>query len=86
METRLQPNPKRPDHSKHLQGGAFDGRAQTRVDARPAHHVGAGVQPFGDAVVQGDKLDQAEMRIVEIEEQIDVAVRPRLVLGPDPNR
>lgn len=56
------------------------------MDAASAHHVGAGVQQLGDAVVEGDQLDQAEMRIVEIEEQIDIAVRPRLVLGDRPEQ
>ncbi len=66
-------------HSEHLHRFRFDRRSQHGVEAGARHDVDLCSENVADLIMNVDQIDQAEARVVGIEEQIDVAGRPRLI-------
>jgi hypothetical protein len=47
----------------------------------PRHHIGFRPEDIADTIPNNDQLDQAEPRVVRIEEEIDIAVRSGFLPG-----
>jgi hypothetical protein len=59
----------------------FDPWSKHRVQAGSCHDVGFCAEDLTDLVLHIDQFDETEARVIGIEEQIDIAIRPGFSAG-----
>src|SRR5579859_320259 len=59
----------------------FDSRTKHGMEACPRHHVGLRAEDVVNALLHVHQFDQAEARVVGVEKQIHIAVRPGFLTG-----
>lgn len=66
---------------EHAQSFRLDLLAKTGVEAGAGHDIGFNAEDGGNLLLNVNEFDQAETRVVRVEEQIDVAVSSSLLAG-----
>jgi hypothetical protein len=67
--------------SENAQRFRFDLRPQHWMQAGARHHIGFRAEDEADTILDIDQLDETEARVVGIEKQIDITVRPGFAPG-----